>query len=224
MTSLTAISATIDKHTIRAVIATPDVLPAPGLVLFHDFRGLRDETKAIAESYARQGFLTLAVDLYRGRSSGNALVALFHMFRVDPMLALRTSGAWVYWLRANKNCTGKVATLGWGFGGRWALYAAIEAAADASVLYYGRVLQDSHDLGRLKGPVLAHFAERDGSIPKPAAETLAVEMKAAGRDFAAYWYDAGHGFANPAARTFDSAAAAIADERSLAFLNQILRA
>lgn len=223
MTTLTAISATIDKHSIAAVIATPDMLPAPGLVLFHDFRGLRDETKAIAESYARQGFLTLAVDLYRGRSSGNALMALFHMFRVDPMLALRTSGAWVYWLRANKNCTGKVATLGWGFGGRWALYAAIEAAADARVLYYGRILQDSHDFGRLKGGVLAHFAERDGSIPKPAVEAFAAEMTAAGKDLAAHWYDAGHGFANPTAQAFDPTAAAIADERSLAFLNRTLR-
>jgi carboxymethylenebutenolidase len=224
MTSLTTISATIDKHTIAAVIATPAVLPAPGLVLFHDFRGLGDEAKSIAESYARQGFLTLAVDLYRGRSSNTALVALFHMFRVNPMLALRTSGAWVTWLRANKNCTGKVATLGWGFGGRWALYAAIETAADASVLYYGRILQDAHDLSRLKGPVLAHFAEGDGSIPKPAVETLTAEMTKAGKDFTAQWYDAGHGFANPTARSFDPAAAALADERSLAFLNQALKA
>ena len=224
MTSLTPISATIDKHTIVAAIATPDVLPAPGLVLFHDFRGLGAETKSIAASYAQAGFLTLAVDLYRGRSSNNALIALFHMLRVDPMLALRTSGAWVHWLRSNKNCTGKVATLGWGFGGRWALYAAIEAAADASVRYYGRILQDSHDLRRLKGPVLAHFADSDGSIPKPAVESFATEMTAAGRDLTVHWYDAGHGFANPTARAFDPAAAKIADDRTLIFLNRALKA
>ena len=223
MTSLSTISATIDKHTIAAVIATPAALPAPGLVLFHDFRGLRGETKAIAENYARAGFLTLAVDLYRGHSSDNRLVALYHMLRVDPMLALRTSGAWVHWLKANKNCTGKVATLGWGFGGRWALYAAVEAAADAAALYYGRILQDAHDFARLKGPVLAHFAEGDASIPKPAVETFAAEMKAAGKDLALHWYDAGHGFANPTARAFDPAAAATADERTLAFLNRTLR-
>jgi carboxymethylenebutenolidase len=222
MTSLSPISATIDNQTIAAVIATPAALPAPGLVLFHDFRGLGDETKAIAENYARAGFLTLAVDLYRGRSSHNRLMAAYHMLRVDPLLALRTSGAWVYWLKSNKNCTGKVATLGWGFGGRWALYAAVESAADAAVLYYGRVLQDAHDFARLKGPVLAHFADGDASIPKAAVETFAAEMKAAGKDLAAHWYDAGHGFANPTAGAFDPAAAATADERTLAFLKQAL--
>jgi carboxymethylenebutenolidase len=126
-------------------------------------------------------------------------------------------------LKANKNCTGKVATLGWGFGGRWALYAAVEAPVEAAVLYYGRAMQDTHDFARLKGPVLAHFAEDDGSISERAVETFATEMKTAGKDLTTHWYDAGHGFANPTARAFDPAAGSVADDRSLAFLNQALK-
>jgi carboxymethylenebutenolidase len=48
-----------------------------------------------------------------------------------------TIAAWIDWAVANGN--GKVATLGWCFGGGWSL----SAALDAAVIYYGRVAADA---------------------------------------------------------------------------------
>ena len=49
---------------LRAHLAVPDAGSGPGLVLIPDVRGLSDHYRDVAGRFARQGFVTLVIDLY----------------------------------------------------------------------------------------------------------------------------------------------------------------
>ena len=71
---------------------------------------------------------------------------------------------------ASGTIAGKVGTVGWCFGGGWSLKASLLAPVDATVIYYGNVALDAAQLRALKGPVLGHFATRDGWINETMVE------------------------------------------------------
>ena len=66
------------------------------------------------------------------------------------------------WAKGNGN--GKVATLGWCFGGDWSLSAASNTPIDAAVIYYERVTSKASSLKKLTIPILGHFGTLDKSI------------------------------------------------------------
>ena len=55
-------------ETVSAYLAVPDSGgPHPALVVIHEWWGLNDWVKEQAQKFAEQGYMTLAVDLYRGK-------------------------------------------------------------------------------------------------------------------------------------------------------------
>jgi carboxymethylenebutenolidase len=193
-------------------------VPAPTVVLIHEFWGLNDQIKAMAGACAREGYVALAVDLYGGRSSAVREEAQELMKAVDPAAATDTLVSWVEWLRKHPKSTGKVGTLGWCFGGGWSLNASIATPVDATVIYYGRVEQPADRLAHLRGPVLGHFATRDQFINRAMVEGFEKAMAEAGKRLTIYWYDADHAFANPTGARYDALDAKLAWERTQAFL------
>jgi carboxymethylenebutenolidase len=143
------------------------------------------------------------------------------------------------YLRKHEAGTGKLATLGFCFGGGWSLNASLAAPADATVIYYGRVAApppppapgappapyDSTQafkpaqLAPLKGPVLGHFALKDTFITKPMVDDFVAAAKKAGKSVTVHWYDAEHGFANPTTARYDKEDAQLAWTRTNEFLN-----
>jgi carboxymethylenebutenolidase len=97
-------------NTVNAVLARAARADAPGLILIHEWWGLLDETKAMAERLAQQGYNTLAVDLYGGRSSLDPAIAGELKNGVDPVEAGATLSGWNRWLR--EHGARKVGTLG----------------------------------------------------------------------------------------------------------------
>ena len=81
---------------------------------------------------------------------------------VQAAEANTTITSWVNWAKANGN--GKVATLGWCFGGGWSLSAALANPLDAAVIYYGQVTASAKSLATLSVPLLGHFGTMDKSI------------------------------------------------------------
>ena len=113
---------------------------------------------------------------------------------------------------------GKLATIGWCFGGGWSLNASLAAPADATVVYYGSVAKTEDQLARLKGPVLGHFATKDQWINEDMVGGFEKAMAAAGKPFETHWYEAEHAFANPSGGRYDETDATLAWQRTLAFL------
>ena len=207
---------------VKAALARPAVQPAPSLILIHEWWGLNDQIKAVAAECAKQGYGALAIDLYNGGVSANPEEAKKLMQALDPAAAIDTLVSWVQWLRTRPNGTHSVGVIGWCLGGGWALNTSIATPVEATVIYYGRVDQPADRLARLKGPVLGHIASRDANINRPMVEAFEQAMKQAGRAVTVYWYEADHAFANPSGGRYDQADAALAWERTLAFLRSNL--
>jgi carboxymethylenebutenolidase len=207
---------------VAAALAVPETTPAPAIMLIHEWWGLNDQIKAVAADLASQGFLALAIDLYAGKSTQAREEAQALMQAVDPEAATDTVVSWLGWLKAHDKATGKVAVMGWCFGGGWALNASVAEPVDATVVYYGRVEKPVDQLAMLKGPVLGHFATRDEFINKAMVDGFEEGMAEAGKPVTVYWYEADHAFANPSGGRYDEADAALAWSRTLAFLRETM--
>ena len=202
---------------VSAALGVPAALPAPAVMLVHEWWGLNDQIKSVAAALADEGYLALAIDLYDGNVTADPAVARELATGVRPQAATDTCASWVGWLRDHKDGTGKVGTVGWCFGGRWSLNASLAAPVEATVVYYGNVKRTREQLAALAGPVLGHFATRDRWINQAMVEGFEAEMAAAGKSVLNHWYEADHGFANPTSARYDEEDAALSWQRTLAF-------
>ncbi len=208
--------------TVSAAVAQPQSTPAASIILIHEWWGLNDQIKAMAAEVADMGYTAVAVDLYKGEVAASPDAAKSLMQSVDPQQATDTLSSWINWSREQSQSNGKVATLGWCFGGGWSLNASLAADVDATVIYYGRVAKTKDELASLNSPVLGHFATEDKFINKEMVSGFEQAMNEAGKSFETHWYEADHAFANPTTARYDEADASLAWERTLTFLNQHL--
>lgn len=209
---------------VSGYLALPAAQKAPAVLLIHEWWGLNDQIRSVAQELANEGFVALAADLYGGRVATTADEARALATGVDAGAATDTLTAWIRWLRDNPRTTGKVATIGWCFGGGWSLNASLAAPVDATVIYYGRVDKPASQLAALSGPVRGHFGTLDQGINKAMVDGFEQAMKQAGKAgrLTVHWYEANHAFANPTGSRYDAEDAATAWERTLAFLRRNL--
>jgi carboxymethylenebutenolidase len=209
---------------VNAALAVPAKTPAPAVLLIHEWWGLNDQIKSVAAELAQEGYLALAVDLYDGKVATTPEEAKALMTSIDAARATETLKAWIAWLRDEPRATGKVATMGWCFGGGWSLNASLAAPVDATIIYYGNVAKSAADLAQLKGPVLGHFGTKDQGINQAMVKSFEKAMAEAGKkdSLTVYWYDADHAFANPTGARYDAEDAALAWQRSKDFLKQTI--
>ena len=204
-------------RSVSAALATPAALPAPAVMLIHEWWGLNDQIKSVAAALGNEGYLALAIDLYEGAVTDDRETARTLVRAVDAGAATDTCASWLRWLKAHADGTGRVGTVGWCFGGGWSLNASLAEPVDATVVYYGRVNKGSEQLAPLAGPVLGHFATRDKWINREMVSGFEAEMAAAGKSAENHWYEADHAFANPTSARYDADDAALAWQRTLAF-------
>ena len=195
---------------------------APGIVVIQEWWGLNDQIKSVAAELADQGYVALAADLYDGKVTTDPGQAQALMEAMDPAKATDILASWIDWLKGHGGGNGKIATIGWCFGGGWSLNASLAAPVDATVIYYGRVDQPAEKLGSLKGPVLGHFGEKDQWINHKMVSGFETAMKSAGKPLTVYWYNANHAFANPTGANYDKPDAQLAWSRTLEFLKRQL--
>ena len=218
----TVTNKTPSGRSVSAALAMPDQKPAAAVMLVHEWWGLNDQIKSVASEIAKQGYLGLAVDLYGGKSASTPEDAEKLMKAVVPAEASETMSSWVDWLFKNPDCNGKVASIGWCFGGGMALQAALDRPLDAAVVYYGNVARSADELKALKGPVLGQFANEDQWINPKMVDGFEAAMKQAGKKLEDYRYDTNHAFANPTGDHYDAEDARLAWDRTVAFLKATL--
>lgn len=204
-------------------LALPVKTPAPTVLVIHEWWGLNDQIKTMAAALAEAGYVALCVDLYNGSVTDNPNTANSLMLNVDAAEATDTLVSWIQWLKGHAKGNGRIATIGWCFGGGWSLNASLSAPVDATIVYYGRCDKSAEELAPLHGPVLGHFAQQDDWIDQEMVDSFEIALLQAGKRYAIHWYDAKHAFANPTqAPRYDEGSAALAWERSLAFLKKNL--
>ena len=205
------------------VVAYPAQDKAPALFLIHEWWGLNDQIKAVAQEFANEGFLVVAIDMYNGNVATQREDAMKYMQGMDGAWANEAVVAWVDWLKNNPKSNGKVGTCGWCFGGGWSLNTSLLTPVDATVIYYGRVNKSAAELASLQSPVLGHFGTLDQSINEKMVGGFEKALDEAGKtDYTHYWYTANHAFANPTGARYDADDAALAWSRTLSFLHKHL--
>jgi carboxymethylenebutenolidase len=175
---------------------------APVVLVIHEIYGLTDWIRAVADRLAADGFIAVAPDMLTGRGPGGGGTEKFAS-RDDVVRAVRELApaqvvaaldAAAGYGRSLPAASGKLATLGFCWGGTQSFsYAAARPALDAAVVYYG-TSPDASALAGLRAPVLGLYGEDDARVNATVgpAEAKAREL---GKTFLTATYPgAGHGF------------------------------
>lgn len=219
--------AEIEGKKIAGYLARPaGDRPAPGILVIHEWWGLNDNIRSMADRLAGEGYVALAVDLYEGEAAEEREDAgrLARAARDNPERGaenLRQATAFLQ----EQGVTG-VGVIGWCFGGSWSLEAALlmPSEIEAAVIYYGRVPTDPTELEPLRAPILGLFGEEDGGIPPETVRAFEAALNELGKRASIHIYPgAGHAFANPSGTRYQAAAAEDAWEKTLAFFDRALR-
>jgi len=202
--------------------------PFPAVILIHEWWGLNENIQDLADDFADQGYVALAVDLYDGKSTTtpDEAGALAGVVRQDTDEAFANLAAARTYLADIPNVDPeRLASVGWCFGGQWAYnMAANNMGIDASVMYYGRFSMDD-DLSMMRADILGHFGEEDTSIAVDDVRQFEAKLNTLEGDHAVFIYpNAGHAFANEDnEEAYDAEAANLAWERTMDFLARELQ-
>ncbi len=182
----------------KGYLALPQRSPASGVILVHEWNGLNDRVRQVADALAAEGYMVLAADLYSGKTGSNPQenMALVRQTLADSARIIANLDAAARFLRARAGATGKVATIGWCFGGGVALsYGVGGAHHQGTAMFYGRLLQDPAVLARMHHPLYGSFAAQDQGIPPDSVNKFVGALRTAGiRNDVHVYDDVGHGF------------------------------
>lgn len=198
----------------------------PAVLMFHEWWGLNDNIKAMAQRLAGQGYVVLAVDLFGGQVAQTPEQAMQMMDAAlkDPeALGQNLRGAMQY--LEKETPASAIATLGWCFGGAMSFEAArmFPDKVAATVIYYGQVSSDPAVLEPLKMPILGIFAGADQHITAESARAFEKALHQLGKEAEVTVYDGvGHAFANPSGTAYRKAEAEDAWQKTLTFLDKHL--
>jgi len=190
-------------HPIRTWVVYPERPDRAGVVLvIHEIFGLSDWIRGVADRLAADGFIAVAPDLLSGLGPGgggtDSLASRDEVVKLIRSLTPEESAARIaavrQWAVRIPASNGKLATLGfcWG-GGRSFAAAASSPPPQAAVVFYGSS-PDSAMLDRVACPVQGHYGGDDARVNatiEPAKQRLRVRRQS----YEANVYPgAGHGF------------------------------
>jgi len=199
----------------------------PAIVVIHEWWGLNDWVEEQAQRLAAQGYVALAPDLYRGKSTADPEVAHELMRGLPQDRALRDLDAAFQYLSSRQDVNlSRIGSIGWCMGGGLSLQLAVhEPKLAACVVNYGALPTDPADIAHIHAPVLGNFGADDRGITPTEVIAFHKAMQSAGKKVDVKIYDGtGHGFENPNNKTgYRQAAAEDAWNKIIVFLRATLQ-
>jgi carboxymethylenebutenolidase len=172
--------------------------PYPALIIVHEWNGLTDRVRQVADNFAAEGYVTLAADLYEGRtgSTSEENIALMTEVNENPDKMIANLNEAMAYLKGRDDVTGRVGAMGWCFGGGVALSFGLDGDDhEATAIFYGRLVDDPERLAHIDHEVYGTFAELDSNPPAADVEAFETALRAAGVENDLHIYDAvNHGF------------------------------
>ena len=212
--------------TMRGYLATPAKGMATGcIVVIHENRGLSPYIEDVARRLAVEGYVALAPDALfpAGGYPGDEDKARDMFANLDMAKTREDLIAAVPYLKSRRDCNGKVASIGFCFGGGIANVMAVRFPDLAGAVPYYGPQPKAEDAAKIRAPILAHYAGEDQWVNAgiPAFESA---LKANGVKYEMHTYPGTqHGFHNDTTPRYDEAAAKLSWSRSLAFFKQNLK-
>jgi carboxymethylenebutenolidase len=214
-----------DSFKLGAYRADPNGAPKGGVVVIQEIFGVNHHIRAVCDRIAAQGFAAIAPAIFdrqhpnfeSGYSPDEIADARKYVANPDWGAMMRDIQAAID--EAKKS--GPAAIVGFCLGGTLAFLAAAKLnGLSAAIGWYGGQIAKNAD-EKPKVPTQLHFGEKDASIPMSDVEIIKQKR---GGDCEIYVYpDAQHGFNCEERGSYNEAAAKLARERSVAFLNKHLK-
>lgn len=206
-----------DGHEFRCWLAAPPGTARGAVVVIQEIFGVNSHIRAVTDDYAAQGYVAIAPSMFDRIRKGIELgygpedvqTGRGYVMQLEHAKILKDLAAAI----AVVKHAGRVGAVGYCWGGALAYVAACELPVACAVSYYGARIPQYLDK-RPKRPVMYHFGERDASIPPE----VVGKIRAADPSGVIHLYPAGHGFNCDQRADYEPASAALARERSLAFL------
>lgn len=210
---------TLNLNTSRgattAYVARPESDTTAAVILIHEWWGINDHIRDIAGRYAKEGFVCVAPDLFRGVLAKNADEAAKLMHGLALEDGLETIRAAIDKTKQTYNAD-KFAITGYCMGGTFALRAACQLSELAAAApFYGDIPEEDI-LEELSVPTLFIAGERDAWINPEKVNGLKEAAHKHDLPLEVVTYDADHAFFNNTrAEVYDATAAADAWKRVL---------
>jgi carboxymethylenebutenolidase len=202
----------------------------PAIIMIHEWWGINDNIRSMANTLAKQGYVVLAADLFKGQSANdpNQAMQLVKIVSDNPQQSVSNLQAAVKYLSSLPFVdSSKIASIGWCFGGGQSLQLALHSEQRplvATILYYGTPLvTDKQELSKIKWPVLGIFGDNDQAIPLPNIQQFKAALDADGIPNEIHIYKGlGHAFANPSGANYAPNETVDAWQKTLAFLKKYM--
>ena len=200
----------------------------PAVIMIHENRGLNDYIKSMANTLAREGYVVLAVDLFKGQVAQTSQQAqqLASSARSNSASTISNLQAAVTYVSSLPFVdSSKIASIGWCFGGGQSLQLALHSEQHplvATILYYGTPLvTDKQQLSKIKWPVLGIFGDKDQAIPLSNIQRFKAALDSIGIPNEINIYKGlGHAFANPSGANYAPNETVDAWQKTLEFLKK----
>lgn len=202
------------------VYVTGETNAEGAILLIHEWWGLNAHIKGLADQFANLGYTAYAIDLYDGKVTDNPEEARKFMGGVDPKASAGKMKAAIERMRRQHK---RIGTIGWCFGGGNSLKASIDSPVEATVVYYGHLIDDPVELVKLRGPLLGIFADKDTWITPGKVDAFEKGLNKAGVYHLVLRFDADHAFANPSGHRFMEEPAVEAWEATLRLFDRYVK-
>lgn len=232
MTTNTHIPTLDGDGMIPAYVVQPAQAARGAIIVQQEIFGVDAGIRAKCQVWADRGYLAVAPDTFWRQQPNVELdadipeqfnEAIGYMMKHDFDLGIRDIEALIHWLRREAGAA-KVGLVGFCMGGRIAYMTATRTDIDASVGYYGvmidQMLSEKHAIAR---PLMLHIPTADHFVSPEAQKAIHDGLDDHPRVTLHDYEGLDHGFAAEIGSRRDEAGAALADERTAAFFAQHLR-
>ncbi len=183
-----------------AFVVTPEGKgPFPAVIVIQEWWGLNDWVKDQARALSKEGYVALAVDLYRGKVTADKDMAHQYMMGMPDERAMNDLRGGFAYLAARPDVKkGRIGSIGWCLGGKYSAKLAVaEGTLAAAVMYYGAPPTKAEDIAAIRAPILGNFGAADQGPAPDQVKAFEAALRKAGKAVDVKLYEgAGHAFAN----------------------------
>ncbi len=211
-------------------VAKPDSAPKAAIIVIQEIFGVNPGIRQKCENWAKAGYLAIAPDLFWRFAPGCDLdpdvpeelqIAFGHFGTYDPDDGVTDLSNLIDWARAQG--VERVGCVGYCLGGRLAYMVAARTSVDASVGYYGVMIdQMLGEATNVKKPLMLHIPTADGFVGPEAQATMHAGLDPHPHITLHDYAGLDHGFAAEMGNRRDEAGAQLADARTAAFFAEWL--
>ena len=232
MTETVTIPTFDGNASFNAYVARPEGTPRAAIIVIQEIFGVNPGIRRKCDSWAAEGYLAVAPDLFFRMKPGIELdpdvetefqEALGYFGQYNPDDGVKDIEATIHWIRRAAGVA-KVGCVGYCLGGKLAYMAAARTDIDASVGYYGvmidQMLGEKHGIAH---PLLLHVPTADHFVGPEAQGAMHAGLDDHPRVTIHDYPGLDHGFATESGNRRDEAGAQLADGRTRAFFAEHLQ-